>query len=111
MFQAKPITFQLESSQVASTASYLQSIAFDHYTVLLQFNSNNPMLFNWLTFTQEFSNNFIDESLAVLAPQHLQCLPTPILLKLFDGDPTSAGDITHYVEMIMTFTNGQCQYL
>ncbi|KAG5349619.1 hypothetical protein C0989_002716 [Termitomyces sp. Mn162] len=270
MFQAKPITFQLESSQVAFTASYLQSIAFDHYTTLLWFDSNNPVLSNWLAFTQEFSskfgvfdtvaeaeenlfnlqmcdnkrfttfivqfereayktgwnynalrfalcrtlpqqikdvlclipkqttydrykvlvtqvnqcywedcskntvpqtpwnasdrgpdpnvfstpatllhamilapdsppvhlpshsstnlllhttlpfttnpiptlvdsgatNNFIDESLAALTPHPLQCLPTLIPLKLFDGDPTPAGDITHCLETTMTFTNG-----
>ncbi|KAG5328304.1 hypothetical protein C0989_010596 [Termitomyces sp. Mn162] len=58
MFQAKPITFQLESSQVAFTASYLQGIAFDHYTALLRFDPNNPVLSNWLAFTQEFSSKF-----------------------------------------------------
>ncbi|KAG5733978.1 hypothetical protein E4T56_gene6788 [Termitomyces sp. T112] len=58
MFQAKPITFQLESSQVAFAASYLQGIAFNHYTVLLRFNPNNPVLSNWLAFTQEFSSKF-----------------------------------------------------
>ncbi|KAG5334833.1 hypothetical protein C0989_002893 [Termitomyces sp. Mn162] len=58
MFQAKPITFQLESSQVAFAASYLQGIAFNHYTALLQFNPNNPILSNWLAFTQEFSSKF-----------------------------------------------------
>ncbi|KAG5349031.1 hypothetical protein C0989_006487 [Termitomyces sp. Mn162] len=58
MFQAKPLTFQLESSQVAFAASYLQGIAFDHYTALLQFDPNNPMLSNWLAFTQAFSSKF-----------------------------------------------------
>ncbi|KAG5331680.1 hypothetical protein C0989_007568 [Termitomyces sp. Mn162] len=58
MFQAKPITFQLESSQVAFTASYLQGIAFDHYTTLLRFDPNNPVLSNWLAFTQEFLSKF-----------------------------------------------------
>ncbi|KAG5331584.1 hypothetical protein C0989_007895 [Termitomyces sp. Mn162] len=58
MFQAKPITFQLESSRVAFAASYLQGIAFDHYTALLWFNPNNPVLSNWLAFTQEFSSKF-----------------------------------------------------
>ncbi|KAG5329095.1 hypothetical protein C0989_010079 [Termitomyces sp. Mn162] len=52
------------------------------------------------------TDNFIDEFLAVLAPHLLQCLPAPIPLKLFDGDPTPAGDITHYLEVTMTFTNG-----
>ncbi|KAG5349354.1 hypothetical protein C0989_004428 [Termitomyces sp. Mn162] len=58
MFQAKPITFQLESSQVAFAASYLQGIAFDHYTALLWFNPKNPVLSNWLAFIQEFSSKF-----------------------------------------------------
>ncbi|KAG5716919.1 hypothetical protein E4T56_gene8540 [Termitomyces sp. T112] len=58
MFQAKPITFQLESSRVAFAASYLQGIAFNHYTALLQFDPNNPVLSNWLAFTQEFSSKF-----------------------------------------------------
>ncbi|KAG5349927.1 hypothetical protein C0989_001225 [Termitomyces sp. Mn162] len=58
IFQAKPITFQLESSRVAFAASYLQGIAFDHYTALLWFNPNNPVLSNWLAFTQEFSSKF-----------------------------------------------------
>ncbi|KAG5727750.1 hypothetical protein E4T56_gene20775 [Termitomyces sp. T112] len=39
-------------------ASYLQGIAFDHYTALLQFNPNNPVLSNWLAFTQEFSKAY-----------------------------------------------------
>ncbi|KAG5722479.1 hypothetical protein E4T56_gene2867 [Termitomyces sp. T112] len=58
MFQAKPITFQLESSRVAFAASYLQGIAFDHYTALLRFDPNNPVLSNWLAFTQEYSSKF-----------------------------------------------------
>ncbi|KAG5349425.1 hypothetical protein C0989_003996 [Termitomyces sp. Mn162] len=56
-------------------------------------------------------DNFIDKFLAVLAPHHLQHLSTLILLKLFDGDPTPARDITHYLEMTMTFANGQQQEL
>ncbi|KAG5349261.1 hypothetical protein C0989_004956 [Termitomyces sp. Mn162] len=58
MFQAKPITFQLESSQVTFTALYLQGIAFNHYMALLQFDPNNPILSNRLAFTQEFSSKF-----------------------------------------------------
>ncbi|KAG5331191.1 hypothetical protein C0989_008351, partial [Termitomyces sp. Mn162] len=34
------------------------SIAFDHYTALLQFDPNNPVLSNWLAFIQEFSSKF-----------------------------------------------------
>ncbi|KAG5349409.1 hypothetical protein C0989_004081 [Termitomyces sp. Mn162] len=67
-------------------------------------SSNNliPMLID-----SNATDNFIDEFLAVLTPQHLQCLPTLILLKLFDSDPTSARDITHCMETTMTFANGQ----
>ncbi|KAG5349575.1 hypothetical protein C0989_002997 [Termitomyces sp. Mn162] len=57
------------------------------------------------------TDNFIDEFLAVLAPHLLQCLSTPISLKLFDGDPAPAGAITHHLEMTMIFANGQQQEL
>ncbi|KAG5730211.1 hypothetical protein E4T56_gene11664 [Termitomyces sp. T112] len=33
-------------------------IDFNHYITLLQFNPNNPVLSNWLTFTQEFPSKF-----------------------------------------------------
>ncbi|KAG5335730.1 hypothetical protein C0989_000533, partial [Termitomyces sp. Mn162] len=33
-------------------------IAFNHYTALLQFDPNNPVLSNWLAFTQEFLSKF-----------------------------------------------------
>ncbi|KAG6894854.1 hypothetical protein C0993_010591, partial [Termitomyces sp. T159_Od127] len=58
MFQAKPLTFQLESSCVAFTALYLQGITFDHYTMLLWFDSNSLVLSNWQAFAQEFSSKF-----------------------------------------------------
>ncbi|KAG6894094.1 hypothetical protein C0993_012374, partial [Termitomyces sp. T159_Od127] len=58
MFQAKPLTFQLESSCVAFTTSYLQGIAFDHYTALLRFNPNSLVLSNWQAFAQEFLSKF-----------------------------------------------------
>ncbi|KAG6863649.1 hypothetical protein C0993_010729, partial [Termitomyces sp. T159_Od127] len=58
MFQAKPLTFQLESSCVAFAASYLQGIAFDHYMALLWFDPNSPVLSNWQAFAQEFSSKF-----------------------------------------------------
>ncbi|KAG5329545.1 hypothetical protein C0989_009511, partial [Termitomyces sp. Mn162] len=57
------------------------------------------------------TNNFIDESLAALAPQPLRRLPAPIPLKLFDRDSTPVGDITHCLEMTMTFADGQQQEL
>ncbi|KAG5726826.1 hypothetical protein E4T56_gene591 [Termitomyces sp. T112] len=57
------------------------------------------------------TNNFIDEFLAALAPHPLRRLPALIPLKLFDGDPTPAGDITHCLETTMTFANGRQQEL
>ncbi|KAG5725246.1 hypothetical protein E4T56_gene12714 [Termitomyces sp. T112] len=50
------------------------------------------------------TNNFINKSLAALALQHLWSLPTPILLKLFDSDPTPTGDITHYFQVQLLVT-------
>ncbi|KAG5332402.1 hypothetical protein C0989_007064 [Termitomyces sp. Mn162] len=83
-------------------------------------SSTNLLLCTTLPFTtnpvptlvnSSTTNNFINESLAALAPHPLQCLPAPIPLKPFDKDPTPAGDITHCLEMTMTFTNGQQQEL
>ncbi|KAG5730117.1 hypothetical protein E4T56_gene1869 [Termitomyces sp. T112] len=83
-------------------------------------SSTNLLLRTTLPFTDKpvptlvnsgATNNFVDESLAALAPQPLHCLPTPIPLKLFDGDSTPAGDITHCLETILTFTNRQQQEL
>ncbi|KAG5349688.1 hypothetical protein C0989_002367 [Termitomyces sp. Mn162] len=65
-----------------------------------------PMLVN-----SSATNNFINKSLVALAPHHLQHLSTLILLKLFDSDFTSTRDITHCLEMTMTFTNGRHQDL
>ncbi|KAG5716641.1 hypothetical protein E4T56_gene16391 [Termitomyces sp. T112] len=76
------------------------------YTTLPFSDSPVPMLVDSST-----TNNFIDKSLVALTPQCLQHLPTLILLKLFDDNPTSARDITHCMEMTLTFTNGQCQDL
>ncbi|KAG6875020.1 hypothetical protein C0993_011192, partial [Termitomyces sp. T159_Od127] len=56
------------------------------------------------------TDNFIDESLAILATTP-QKLPLPIRLTLFNGSSTSAGDITHYVQTTLTFSNGQQQDL
>ncbi|KAG6894270.1 hypothetical protein C0992_006793, partial [Termitomyces sp. T32_za158] len=58
MFQAKPITFQLNNACIAFAASYLQGITFNHYTVLLQFDPQNPVLLNWQAFMNEFSSKF-----------------------------------------------------
>ncbi|KAG5348599.1 hypothetical protein C0989_009602, partial [Termitomyces sp. Mn162] len=57
------------------------------------------------------TNNFINEFLAALTPHLLQHLSASIPLKLFDGDPTPTRDITHCLEMTMTFANGQQQEL
>ncbi|KAG5731545.1 hypothetical protein E4T56_gene5471 [Termitomyces sp. T112] len=128
MFQAKPITFELESSRVAFAASYLQATLL-HATILTpdsppvhlpSHSSNNLLLHTTLPFTanpvptlvdSSTTDNFIDEFLAALAPHFLQCLPTLIPLKLFDGDPTPVGDITHCLEMTMTLANGRQQEL
>ncbi|KAG6867284.1 hypothetical protein C0993_004954, partial [Termitomyces sp. T159_Od127] len=58
MFQAKPLTFQLESSHVAFTVLYLQGMTFDHYMALLQCNLHSPVLSNWQAFSQEFLSKF-----------------------------------------------------
>ncbi|KAG5348744.1 hypothetical protein C0989_008529 [Termitomyces sp. Mn162] len=57
------------------------------------------------------TDNFVDESLAALTPQPPHHLPAPIPLKLFDGDSTPAGDITHCLETTLTFADGQQQEL
>ncbi|KAG5724406.1 hypothetical protein E4T56_gene15985 [Termitomyces sp. T112] len=46
----------LAQEEVANLSN--PGIAFDHYTALLQFDPNNPVLSNWLAFTQEFSSKF-----------------------------------------------------
>ncbi|KAG5349440.1 hypothetical protein C0989_003927 [Termitomyces sp. Mn162] len=83
-------------------------------------SSTNLLLRTTLPFTNKpvptlvdsgTTDNFVDESLAALAPQPLHCLPTLIPLKLFDGDSTPAGDITHCLEMTLTFADGQQQEL
>ncbi|KAG5349699.1 hypothetical protein C0989_002323, partial [Termitomyces sp. Mn162] len=88
----------------------------DNLPAHLPFHSSTTLL---LQITLPFSNhpiptlvnssttdNFIDELLAALTLQHLQRFPTPILLKLFNADPTPARDITHYLETTVTFANG-----
>ncbi|KAG6883139.1 hypothetical protein C0992_009559, partial [Termitomyces sp. T32_za158] len=48
---------------------------------------------------------------AALAPGPLRRLPIPICLRLFDGNASSTGDITHFVHLPITFANGQQQEL
>ncbi|KAG5732797.1 hypothetical protein E4T56_gene2760 [Termitomyces sp. T112] len=83
-------------------------------------SSTNLLLCTTLPFTNKpvptlvdssATNNFIDEFLVALAPQPLCRLPTPIPLKLFDGDSTPAGDITHCLETTLTFADRQQQEL
>ncbi|KAG5733019.1 hypothetical protein E4T56_gene3599, partial [Termitomyces sp. T112] len=83
-------------------------------------SSTNLLLRTTLPFTDKpvptlvnsgATNNFVDKSLAALAPQPLHRLPAPIPLKLFDGDSTPVGDITHCLETTMTFADGQQQEL
>ncbi|KAG5333950.1 hypothetical protein C0989_004558 [Termitomyces sp. Mn162] len=47
-----------ENSTSRSPNPSLAGITFDHYTALLWFDPNNPVLSNWLAFTQEFSSKF-----------------------------------------------------
>ncbi|KAG5735144.1 hypothetical protein E4T56_gene20456 [Termitomyces sp. T112] len=55
----------------------------------LPFSDNSaPTLVNSGT-----TDNFINKFLVVLDPQHLQCLSTLILLKLFNSDPTVVLDL------------------
>ncbi|KAG5337480.1 hypothetical protein C0989_009576 [Termitomyces sp. Mn162] len=89
-----PDTFQAHPSSHSSHTLLLCT------TLLFSTNSISTLVDSGMT------NNFIDKSLAVLALQHLWSLLTPILLKLFDSDPTPTGDITHCVETTVTFANG-----
>ncbi|KAG6879019.1 hypothetical protein C0992_005846 [Termitomyces sp. T32_za158] len=57
------------------------------------------------------TDNFIDEAWAALAPGPPRKLPIPICLCLFDGNASSAGDITHFVRLPITFANRQQQEL
>ncbi|KAG6867336.1 hypothetical protein C0993_004224 [Termitomyces sp. T159_Od127] len=56
------------------------------------------------------TDNFINKSPAMLAAMP-QRLPIPIHLTLFNSSSTSAGNITHYVQTTLTFTNNQQQDL
>ncbi|KAG5349718.1 hypothetical protein C0989_002205 [Termitomyces sp. Mn162] len=90
------------------TPDNLPSHLSSHSSTTLLLHTTFPFFFNHLVPTlinSGTTDNFIDKSLAVLAPHLLQCLPALIPLKLFDGDPIPAGDITHCLEMTMTFAN------
>ncbi|KAG6889165.1 hypothetical protein C0992_006252 [Termitomyces sp. T32_za158] len=57
------------------------------------------------------TNNFIDKAWAALTPGPPRRLPIPICLHFFDRNASSAGDITHFVCLPITFANGQQQKL
>ncbi|KAG6895180.1 hypothetical protein C0992_002747 [Termitomyces sp. T32_za158] len=52
------MTFQLNNAHITFAASYLQGIAFDHYTTLLQFKPQSPVLSNWQAFVNKFLTKF-----------------------------------------------------
>ena len=51
------------------------------------------------------THSFIDKHLAERFPQNISDLEIPIPLKLFDGQPTSAGDITRTFKDTISFTD------
>ena len=55
------------------------------------------------------TRSFIDKSLAEKFPQNISNLDTPIPLKLFDGQPTSAGDIEKTFKDTISFADGSIQ--
>ncbi|KAG6876001.1 hypothetical protein C0992_001481, partial [Termitomyces sp. T32_za158] len=57
------------------------------------------------------TDNFINEAWAALAPGPPWRLLIPICLRLFDGNASFVGDITHFVRLPITFANGQQQEL
>lgn len=52
------------------------------------------------------TRSFIDFSMADLLPHLRRKLPTDIPLHLFDGEPTSAGNLTHEIVDTITFNDG-----
>ncbi|KAG5723599.1 hypothetical protein E4T56_gene18161 [Termitomyces sp. T112] len=96
-------------------------LALDNPPAHLPSHSSTNLLFRTtLPFTDKpiptlvdssTTDNFVDESLAVLTPQPLRRLSALIPLKLFDRDSTPAGDITHCLETILTFADRQQQEL
>ena len=52
---------------------------------------------------------FVDRSIAEKFPQNVTELEQPIPLELFDGQPTSAGEITKSFKDTITFVNGTIQ--
>ncbi|KAG5335183.1 hypothetical protein C0989_001984, partial [Termitomyces sp. Mn162] len=104
-----------------ATLLHTTVLTLDNFLAHLPFHSSTTLLLcTTLPFSDNFiptlvnnstTDNFIDKSLAALALHLLWHLPTPIPLKLFNGDPTPAGNITHHLETTMTFAKGQQQEL
>ncbi|KAG6881638.1 hypothetical protein C0992_000594, partial [Termitomyces sp. T32_za158] len=112
-----------KNSASLTPVSYLRTtvIAPDTPSILLPSHSSQSLLLRTtITPSKETINtlvdsgatdNFIDEAWAALAPGPPRRLPIPIRLRLFDGNASSAGDITHFVHLPLTFANGQQQEL
>ncbi|KAG6872759.1 hypothetical protein C0992_009359, partial [Termitomyces sp. T32_za158] len=96
-------------------------IAPDTPSILLPSHSSQSLLLRTtITPSKETINtlidsgatdNFIDKAWAALAPGTSRRLPIPICLRLFNGNASSMGDITHFVHLPITFANGQQQEL
>jgi hypothetical protein len=55
------------------------------------------------------TRSFIDKTLAEKFPKNISDLDTPIPLELFDGQPTSAGDIVKTFKDTISFADGSIQ--
>ena len=55
------------------------------------------------------TRSFVDRSMAEKFPQNVTELDQPIPLELFDGQPTSAGEITKSFKDTISFANGTIQ--
>ena len=55
------------------------------------------------------TRSFVDKSIAEKFPQNVTTLETPIPLELFDGQPTSAGEITKSFKDSISFADGTIQ--
>ena len=55
------------------------------------------------------SRPFIDTSIAEKHPENTMELDSPLRLELFDGQPSSAGEITHLYRDTISFEDGTIQ--
>jgi hypothetical protein len=90
-----PIRTSLPVSSI-SVRSFLLRISLPH----------DPSRFFNALIDSGATENFISTSLSLQLSQSRQRLPAPIPLELFDGEPTSSGDITHANHTTITFANG-----